>query len=37
MKQAPVTWTQNFRFFNRSTLASFNYTVHIHEGCGMLL
>ena len=24
MKQATVTWTQNFRIFNRSTLASFN-------------
>ena len=33
------TWTQNFPIFNRSTLASFNNTVHIHvhEGCGMLL
>ena len=31
------TLTQNFRIFNRSTLASFNNTVHIHEGCGMLL
>ena len=31
------TLTLNFRILNRSTLASFNDTVHIHEGCGMLL
>ena len=31
------TLTQNFRIFNLSTLASFNDTVHIHEGCDMLL
>ena len=29
--------TQNFRIFNRSTIASFYNTVIIHEGCGMLL